>query len=124
MQLKEKIDLKKYILFICVAFFTSLFFIANLHELLALIFCFIGIISNHFFHIYGGEALINNASQKKSKQAFIFLFSKIFILAFFLIISVQMMEKKILIPVIVYLFMLGGFAFSLKKPSLNKGLEE
>lgn len=115
MQIKERVNLTKYFLFTSGSFALCLFYIKSWYELLGLACCYIGVIVNHLFHVYGGQQLIGIKNRGASKSAFVFLFSKLFILAFFLIISIQILEKKIFIPVTVYLFMLFTLSVSLKR---------
>lgn len=115
MQIKERVNLSKYFLFTGGSLLICLYFIKSWYELLGLAFCYLGVVINHLFHVYGGQQLIGISTPGKRKTAFIFLFSKLFILAFFLIISVQILEKKIFIPVTVYLFMLFTLSVSLKR---------
>ncbi len=122
MHLKEKINLTKYFLLMSGSFMLTLVFIRSWFELLGLLCCYLGIVINHGFHIYGGYQLVEPSEGGVKKSTIFFLLSKLLILGFFLYISVQILEKKIFIPVTVYLFMLFTFSITLNKDT-KKGLE-
>lgn len=116
MRLEEKINLKKYFLFMGGSALLALYFTSGWREVLAVLLAYVGIVLNHLFHLYASAAMLNLESDQKGR-AVVFMLLKTIILAIFLIISIQMMEKKIFIPVIIYLFMLMVFTLSLKKAS-------
>jgi hypothetical protein len=115
MLLNEKINLKYYLGGVVAALLPLSLFLHQASEWIGVIILLIGIFINQIFHIYGIESFLGGAQSGQNRISILFILSKTVILAISVIISVQFLEKKLFIAVIVYLYMLMLLSISLKR---------
>lgn len=118
MLISEKIDLKKYCLFSLILIIASYFLAQNAAELKAMATVFIAASLNQWMLVRGVNKLTDQAAGSAEKDNFnlILLFiGKLIVLVVALTLGVQIMGKRIIIPLLIYVLQIGVLYLSLKK---------
>jgi hypothetical protein len=120
MQLRIKIKWKHYLLGLVSTFLIFCWFLNGLNEYLGYFVGLLGVVLNHLFLMLGGRNLIiartvDDGNKGAAVKGFVYLILKFVILAWALVMSVQLMPNKIFIPVIVYIYMLFILVISLQR---------
>ncbi len=123
MRISERIDLKKYILFSLFLFALFVPFFHQKNEVLILLVTYVAVLVNQFMLVYAIKELIEPTVQGKKTKNFrvmtLFL-GKSLILVLGLIFGVQMIQSRVIIPVIFYVCQIFVLIFSSRKSLIKK----
>jgi hypothetical protein len=118
MLISEKIDLKKYFLFSLILIIASYFLARSPDELKVMATVFIAAGLNQWMLVRGVNKLTNQAvgSEEKDSGGLVILFiGKLIVLVVALTLGVQIMGKRIIIPLLIYVLQIAVLYLSLKK---------
>lgn len=124
MLIAEKINLKKYTLLSAVLLTAAYFLARDTAELKVMFTVFLAACLNQWMLVRGVMQITNVASGKEEadKTNLILLFiGKVIVLLVALIFGVQIMGKRIIIPVLIYVLQIVVLYFSLNKPEEEQG---
>lgn len=123
MHISEKIDFKKYALLSSILLIASFFIARNPNEIKVMITVFIAAGLNQWMLVRGVLKLTNQATGKEEsdKLGMILLFlGKLIVLVVALTLGVQIMGKRIIIPLLIYVLQIVVLYLSFKKPIREK----
>lgn len=123
MHISEKIDFKKYALLSSILLIASFFIARNPNEIKVMITVFIAAGLNQWMLVRGVLKLTNQAAGKEESDKFglILLFlGKLIVLVVALTLGVQIMGKRIIIPLLIYVLQIVVLYLSFKKPIREK----
>ncbi len=123
MHISEKINFKKYALFSSILLIASFFLARNSAEMKVMLTVFIAAGLNQYMLVRGVLKLTNQAigAEESDKFGLILLFlGKIIVLVVALTLGVQIMGKRIIIPVLIYVLQIVVLYLSFKKPVREK----
>lgn len=124
MPIAEKINLKKYALLSTVLLAIDYFLARDMAELKVMLTIFLAACLNQWMLVSGVMQITNVASGKEApdKANLIMLFiGKVIVLLVALIFGVQIMGKRIIIPVLIYVLQIVVLYLSMKKPEAEQG---
>lgn len=124
MHISAKINLKKYALLSSVLLVISYFLARNTDEMKVMLTVFLAACINQYMLVKGVEKVTNQAagSGDSDKSGLIGLFiGKAIVLIVALTLGVQIMGKRIIIPVLIYVLQIVVLYFSMKKPEVDQG---
>jgi hypothetical protein len=124
MHISEKVDLKKYALFSTVLLAISYFLARDMAELQVMLTVFIAACLNQWMLVRGVQKITNVATGKEEKDnsGLILLFiGKVIVLLVALVFGVQIMGKRIIIPVLIYVLQIVVLYLSMKKTQVEQG---
>lgn len=117
MRISEKIEIKKYIFLSISLLLTSFVLARGANEALIIALVFLAACLNQWLLLKGVYEITSTASsgeKKKGSTTFLFLIKPL-VLIFPLVFGVQIMGKRILIPVFIYVVQIAILFVSLKK---------
>ena len=124
MLIAEKINLKKYALLSTVLLAADYFFARDMAELKVMLTIFLAACLNQWMLVRGVMQITNVASGKEEadKTNLILLFiGKVIVLLVALIFGVQIMGKRIIIPVLIYVLQIVVLYLSMKNTEPSPG---
>lgn len=124
MLISEKINLKKYLALSLVLLIASYFMARDFNELKVMLSVFVAACLNQWMLVRAVVGLTNGASGKEDtdKTNMVFLFiGKAIVLILALTLGVQIMGKRIIIPLLIYVLQIAVLYFSLNKTEEDKG---
>jgi len=124
MLIAEKINLKKYALLSTVLLAADYFFARDMAELKVMLTIFLAACLNQWMLVRGVMQITNVASGKEEadKTNLILLFiGKVIVLLVALIFGVQIMGKRIIIPVLIYVLQIVVLYLSMNKSGEEQG---
>lgn len=124
MLIAEKINLKKYALLSTVLLAIDYFLARDMNELKVMLTIFLAACLNQWMLVNGVMQITNVASGKEApdKTNLIMLFiGKVIVLLVALIFGVQIMGKRIIIPVLIYVLQIVVLYLSMKKSGEEQG---
>ena len=124
MLIAEKINLKKYALFSTILLAFDYFLARDMAELKVMLIIFLAACLNQWMLVNGVMQITNVASGKESpdKAYLIMLFiGKVIVLLVALVFGVQIMGKRIIIPVLIYVLQIVVLYLSMKKSGAEQG---
>jgi hypothetical protein len=124
MLIAEKINLKKYALLSTVLLAIDYFLARDMNELKVMLTIFLAACLNQWMLVNGVMQITNVASGKEApdKTNLIMLFiGKVIVLLVALIFGVQVMGKRIIIPVLIYVLQIVVLYLSMKKTGEEQG---
>jgi hypothetical protein len=124
MLIAEKINLKKYALLSTVLLAADYFFARDMAELKVMLTIFLAACLNQWMLVSGVMQITNVASGKEEadKTNLILLFiGKVIVLLVALIFGVQIMGKRIIIPVLIYVLQIVVLYLSINKSGEEQG---
>ena len=124
MLIAEKINLKKYALLSTVLLAADYFFARDMAELKVMLTIFLAACLNQWMLVRGVMQITNVASGKEEadKTNLILLFiGKVIVLLVALIFGVQIMGKRIIIPVLIYVLQIVVLYLSINKSGEEQG---
>lgn len=125
MLIKEKINLKKYILFSLPLVIAIIYLAKNKMEVVAMLTVFVAACLNHWMLLRSVKKITDTAltGNEVDQSGFFWPFlGKAIVLIVALVFSVQIMGKRIIIPVLIYVLQIVILYLSLKTQA-EKGLE-
>lgn len=124
MLISEKIDLKKYALLSTVLLVISYFLARDTAEMKVMLTVFLAACLNQWMLVRGVMSITDHASGKAEmdKTNVILMFiGKVIVLLVALIFGVQIMGKRIIIPVLIYVLQIVVLYLSMKKVEADQG---
>lgn len=124
MHISEKVDLRKYALLSTILLAVSYFLAHDMSELKVMLTVFLAACLNQWMLVRGVQKITNVASGKEEadKSGLILLFiGKVIVLLVALVFGVQIMGKRIIIPVLIYVLQIVVLYLSMKKTEAEQG---
>lgn len=124
MLIAEKINLKKYILLSAVLLAADYFLARDMAELKVMLTVFLAACLNQWMLVKGVMSITNVAGGKEEpdKANLIMLFvGKVIVLLVALVFGVQIMGKRIIIPVLIYVLQIVVLYLSINKSGEEQG---
>ena len=124
MLIAEKINLKKYALLSTILLAIDYFLARDMAELKVMLTIFLAACLNQWMLVNGVMQITNVASGKETpdKAYLIMLFiGKVIVLLVALVFGVQIMGKRIIIPVLIYVLQIVVLYLSMKKSGAEQG---
>ena len=124
MHISEKIDLKKYALLSTVLIVISYFLARDMNELKVMLTVFLAACLNQWMLVRGVMSITDHAAGKatmdKTNVVLMFI-GKVIVLLVALVFGVQIMGKRIIIPVLIYVLQIVVLYLSMKKSEAEPG---
>jgi len=123
MLISERIDFKKYALYSLVLIIVSYFLAQNPAELKAMALVFLAACLNQWMLVTGVNKVTSQAIGKEGSDKFglmVLFIGKLIVLVVALTLSVQIMGKRIIIPLLIYVLQIVVLYLSLKKPVVQE----
>ena len=123
MLISERIDLKKYALYSSILIIISIFLARNSSELMVMATVFLAAGLNQYMLVRGVSKIANQAVGKEESSKFdliVLFIGKLIVLVVALTLGVQIMAKRIIIPLLIYVLQIVVLYLSLKKPVQEK----
>jgi hypothetical protein len=124
MHISEKVDLKKYAILSTILLVAVYFMARDMAELKVMLTVFLAACLNQWMLVRGVQKLTNSAVGKEEpdKSGLILLFiGKVIVLLVALVFGVQIMGKRIIIPVLIYVLQIVVLYLSMKKAGAEQG---
>jgi len=124
MHISEKINLTKYTILSTILLSLAYFLARDMSELKVMLTVFLAACLNQWMLVRGVQKLTQAATGKEEsdKMALILLFvGKVIVLLVALVLGVQIMGKRIIIPVLIYVLQIVVLYFSMNKPEEEQG---
>ena len=124
MHISEKIDLRKYALLSTILLAAAYFLARDMSELKVMLTVFLAACLNQWMLVRGVQKLTNSAigNEETDKSGLILLFiGKVIVLLVAIVFGVQIMGKRIIIPVLIYVLQIGVLYLSMKKTQAEQG---
>lgn len=124
MHISEKVDLKKYALLSTILLAAAYFLARDMSELKVMLTVFLAACLNQWMLVRGVQKLTNSAIGKEEpdNSGLILLFiGKVIVLLVALVFGVQIMGKRIIIPVLIYVLQIVVLYLSMKKTQAEQG---
>ena len=118
MLISAKIDLKKYAIFTSILLLVSYFLVRSLSEYLVIFLVSFAVCANHWMSIFVVRKMSENAVNGNSKNNHLiplFTIGKLILVVAALSFGVQIMGKRILIPVLIYVLQIVVLYLSFEK---------
>jgi hypothetical protein len=118
MLISEKVNLKKYILFSLPILFLALFLSRNSNEIKVMLTVFVAACLNQWMLVnlvLGMTRVASGEGSVDKTQVVIMFIGKVLVLVVALTLGVQIMGKRIIIPVLIYVLQIGVLFLSLNK---------
>ena len=123
MLISERIDLKKYALYSSILIIISIFLARNSSELMVMATVFLAAGLNQYMLVRGVSKIADQAVGKEGSSKFdliVLFIGKLIVLVVALTLGVQIMAKRIIIPLLIYVLQIVVLYLSLKKPVQEK----
>lgn len=123
MHISEKINLKKYSILSSILLISAFLLARNTSEMKVMLTVFIAAGLNQWMLVRGVQKLTNQAvgKEESDKSGMVILFlGKLIVLVVALTLGVQIMGKRIIIPVLIYVLQIVVLYLSFKKPVQEK----
>lgn len=123
MLISERIDLKKYALYSSILIIISIFLARNSSELMVMATVFLAAGLNQYMLVRGVSKIADQAVGKEESSKFdliVLFIGKLIVLVVALTLGVQIMAKRIIIPLLIYVLQIVVLYLSLKKPVQEK----
>lgn len=123
MHISEKINLKKYTILSAILLISAFILARNTSEMKVMLTVFIAAGLNQWMLVRGVQKLTNQAvgKEESDKSGMVILFlGKLIVLVVALTLGVQIMGKRIIIPVLIYVLQIVVLYLSFKKPVQEK----
>ena len=124
MLISEKVDLKKYALLSTILLIVSYFLSRNIAEIRVMFIVFLAACLNQWMLVRGVTSITDHAAGKaqmnKTNVVLMFI-GKVIVLLVALVLGVQIMQKRIIIPVIIYVLQIVVLYLSMKKAPAEQG---
>lgn len=120
----EKINFKKYVILSIVLLSISYFLARNIAEVKVMFTIFLAACLNQWMLVRGVQKITNVASGKEEKDnwGIILMFiGKVIVLIVALILGVQIMGKRVIIPVLIYVLQIVVLYLSMKNTGEEQG---
>ena len=127
MLISAKIDLRKYALLSTLLLAIAYFLARDMAELKVMFTVFLAACLNQWMLVRGVEKITNVAAGKEEADKFglILLFiGKVIVLLVALVFGVQIMGKRIIIPVLIYVLQIVVLYLSMKKSTTKSGADQ
>ena len=124
MHISEKVDLRKYTILSLILIVISYFLAQNTAEMKVMATVFLAACLNQWMLVRGVQKITNSAAGKEEsdKSGLITLFiGKAIVLVVALTFGVQIMGKRIIIPVLIYVLQIAVLYLSMKKTEAEQG---
>lgn len=124
MHISEKISLRKYALLSTLLLAAVYFLARDMSELKVMLIIFLAACLNQWMLVRGVQKITNAAAGKEEsdKWGLIILFiGKVIVLLVALVFGVQIMGKRIIIPVLIYVLQIVVLYLSMKKSEAEQG---
>jgi hypothetical protein len=124
MHISEKVDLRKYTILSLILIVISYFLAQNTAEMKVMATVFLAACLNQWMLVRGVQKITNSAAGKEEsdKSGLITLFiGKAIVLVVALTFGVQIMGKRIIIPVLIYVLQIAVLYLSMKKTGAEQG---
>lgn len=124
MHISEKINLKKYALLSAVLLVVSYFLARDINEVKVMLTVFVAACLNQWMLVRGVMSITDHAAGKETmdKTNVILMFiGKVIVLLVALVFGVQIMGKRIIIPVLIYVLQIVVLYLSMKKAGAEQG---
>ena len=124
MHISEKINLKKYALLSAVLLLVSYFLARDINEVKVMLTVFVAACLNQWMLVRGVMSITDHAAGKETmdKTNVILMFiGKVIVLLVALVFGVQIMGKRIIIPVLIYVLQIVVLYLSMKKAGAEQG---
>ncbi|MBY0413182.1 MAG: hypothetical protein K2Q18_03410 [Bdellovibrionales bacterium] len=124
MHISEKIDLRKYAILSTILLAISYFLARDMGELKVMLTVFLAACLNQWMLVRGVQKITNVAAGKEDsdKSGLIMLFiGKVIVLLVAIVFGVQIMGKRIIIPVLIYVLQIVVLYLSMKKSEAEQG---
>jgi len=126
MLISEKINVKKYALLSFILLLISYFLSRNSGEIKVMLTVFMAACLNQWMLVRVVEKMVNSAAGKeeadKTDMVLLFL-GKAIVLILALTLGVQIMGKRIIIPLLIYVLQIAVLYLSLNKAKTDQGLK-
>ncbi|MBC7540090.1 MAG: hypothetical protein H7281_14800 [Bacteriovorax sp.] len=119
-----KINLKKYIIYSIILLSTSYLTVRSFAEYLVIILVFVAACANHWMLIFVVRRQSEGAANQPTKYKTLvpmMTIGKLVLVIGALTFGVQIMGKRIIIPVLIYVLQIVVLYLSFEKPSAEKG---
>ncbi len=124
MHISEKISLRKYALLSTLLLGAVYFLARDMSELKVMLLVFLAACLNQWMLVIGVQKITNAAAGKEEsdKLGLLILFiGKVIVLLVALVLGVQIMGKRIIIPVLIYVLQIVVLYLSMKKSGAEQG---
>ena len=124
MLISEKINFKKYALLSAVLLIISYFLARDASEVKAMFTIFLAACLNQWMLVSGVQKITSVASGKEQKDNWglvLMFIGKVIVLIVALILGVQIMGKRVIIPVLIYVLQIVVLYLSMKKSGEEQG---
>ena len=124
MHISEKINLKKYTILSTLLLAADYFLARDMSELKVMLLIFLAACLNQWMLVVGVQKITSIAagSEDSDKLGLMILFiGKVIVLLVALILGVQIMGKRIIIPVLIYVLQIVVLYLSMKKSVAEQG---
>lgn len=124
MHISEKISLRKYALLSTLLLAAVYFLARDMSELKVMLIIFLAACLNQWMLVIGVQKITDVAAGKEEsdKLGLIILFiGKVIVLLVALVLGVQIMGKRIIIPVLIYVLQIVVLYLSMKKSGAEQG---
>ncbi len=124
MHISEKISLRKYALLSTLLLGAVYFLARDMSELKVMLLIFLAACLNQWMLVIGVQKITNAAAGKEEsdKLGLLILFiGKVIVLLVALVLGVQIMGKRIIIPVLIYVLQIVVLYLSMKKSGAEQG---
>ena len=124
MHISEKVNLKKYAILSTILLAISYFLARNVAELRVMLMVFLAACLNQWMLVRGVTSITDHAAGKgemnKTNVVLMFI-GKVIVLLVALVLGVQIMQKRIIIPVIIYVLQIVVLYLSMKNTPAEQG---
>ena len=124
MLISEKVDLKKYAILSTILLAITYFLARDVAELRVMLMVFLAACLNQWMLVRGVTTITDHAAGKSemNKTNVILMFiGKVIVLLVALVLGVQIMQKRIIIPVLIYVLQIVVLYLSMKNPPAEQG---
>jgi hypothetical protein len=119
-----KINIKKYLLLSASILLISVISVSSLNEIGAILLVYLASCANQWMLVTAvreaSKSAVSGAEVNKWKMIFL-VFGKFAVIAAALIFSIQIMQKKVLIPVLIYVLQIAVLYLSFEKNEADSG---
>ena len=119
MLISEKVNFKKYLIFSLPIIILAIYLARNLSELKVMLTVFVAACLNQWMLVnlvVGMTRVASGEGSVDKTQMVIMFIGKVLVLIVALTLGVQIMGKRIIIPVLIYVLQIGVLFLSLNKP--------
>ena len=123
MHIDEKINLKKYALLSTILLGLTYFLARDMAELKVMLTVFLAACLNQWMLVRGVQKMTNAAAGKEESDntnVVLMFIGKVIVLVVALTFGVQIMGKRIIIPLLIYVLQIVVLYFSMRKPKITE----